>query len=138
MPIHLQYDEEKDILRAKVHDRVSLEEINEVLQAITGSKEYLHSVSTIWDTTDLDFNQLDKDFFERLTQLRKQYPARGAARIAFVVDNDYAFGMCRMGELLAQVHDLPQVTMVFRDYMAGEQWLLRKSNDKHPGGGHSI
>jgi len=73
---------------------------------------------------ELDFTKVDRDMERGLVEIRKQHPERGQARIAFVLDDDLAFGMMRMYEALSV--RLTQQMYVFRDYAKAQAWLQDK------------
>ena len=54
--------------------------------------------------------------------VRRRYPERARARIAYVVASDLGFGMSRMYELLSDAS--PQYNALFRDHDEAMAWLL--------------
>jgi len=100
---------------------LNLDEIKKAIALLTKSTQFPADANTLWDLRELDFTQIDHEMERQLVAIRRQYPERGQARIAFVVDTDLAFGMTRRYEMLSA--NLPQQIRVFRDYAKAETWL---------------
>ena len=126
MAIDISYKPDKGFLYIAVKGQNSLEDYKTAMEEITHSEEYPADINTIWDVREQEFTDLDTDTIKSFIKIRKEYPARGAARVAFIVKGDFAFGMMRMYDTLSSFEgsDLPQNLMVFRDYAEGEKWLL--------------
>jgi hypothetical protein len=69
-----------------------------------------------------DFNSLDREMEEHAVGIRERFPARGRARLALLVDDEYGFAMLRMYEMLSE--RLPQVMKIFTSFDEAEVWLL--------------
>ncbi|MCF6187007.1 MAG: hypothetical protein L3J49_05955 [Desulfobulbaceae bacterium] len=98
------------------------EEFQTSLQEILQSAQFPPDTRTLWDLRELDFSTIDSLMEKRFITIRREYPERGRARLAFIVAGDLAFGMGRMYEMLSE--DLPQTIRTFRKYSEGENWLL--------------
>jgi len=122
MPIEFNY--ENGIIYGAFKSPLSLDEIKRAIALLAKSTQFPADANTLWDLREMDFTQVDHDMERQLVEIRRQYPERGQARIAFVVDNDLAFGMMRRYEMLS-VH-LPQQICVFREYAEAEAWLQDK------------
>jgi hypothetical protein len=120
--VELCYDSEKKALFGAIQHPMTFEEFHEVNRLITQSSEFPPDVRTLWDLRKLDFAEIEQLYQESLIDIRKQYPSRGAARIAFIVADELGYGLLRMYEILSS--DLPQQIQVFQDYSEGETWLL--------------
>ena len=59
-----------------------------------------------------------------IIELREQHPERANFRLALIAPDDLSYGMLRMYEMLSE-WKLSRNLMVFRDYSAGEQWILQ-------------
>lgn len=122
MPIEYYYDREKKTLYGSVTSPLTLEELEEMLSGVTESGEFPPDTRTLWDLRGVDFEDISRGFEEKVVDLRRRFPARGAARIAMIVGDSLGLGMTRMYEILSD--ELPQQTRVFTSYADGEQWLL--------------
>ena len=122
MPIKYKYHKEKDILLVTAEGEVSLDDLDRLLNDITRSTEFPPDIRTIWDIRKAKLPPSNTDYEERYVTIRKKYPERGNARIAYVADKDLSFGMARKFEMLSDI--LPQRMEVFRDFSKAEEWLL--------------
>jgi len=123
MPV--EFDYENGIVYGAFKSPLNLDEIKQAIALLTQSAQFSADADTLWDLRALDFTQINNDMERQLVAIRTQYPERGQARIAFVVDTDLGFGMMRRYEMLSA--DLPQQIRVFRDYAKADAWLsLRK------------
>ena len=130
MPIDLRYDPEKKILYSRVKGTVSFEEFQSTMKLITRSGQFPQNANALWDLRELDFETIDSDFWKRIINIRKQYPERGQALLAHVVQGDLAYGMLRMYEILADSdsNGLAQHIKVFKNCSDAEKWLLNKGD----------
>jgi len=122
MPIEFKFNKQKMTLYGALISPVTLEEFRDVLKKIVHSPDFPPDIRTLWDLRKLDFKEINRHVEESLIELKKQFPQRGEAKLAFIVADSLAFGMTRMYEIMAD--DLPQKTRVFLNYSEGEQWLL--------------
>ncbi len=122
MPISFHYDRGKKILYGTMTGRITEDEFQASLQEILQSDQFPPDTRTLWDLRELDFSTIDSLMEKRLINIRRKYPERGRARLAFIVAGDLAFGMGRMYEILSE--DLPQEIKIFKKYSEGENWLL--------------
>ena len=122
MPIQFKYNQNKDVLYGSIEGQLTFDEFKLMLEQIVESKEFRPDVRTLWDLRNLDFAKVDEQFERQILQIRQSFPERGNAKIALVSDNDLGFRMTRVYKVLSE--KLPQNVKVFRDYMAGEDWLL--------------
>lgn len=123
MPIELRYIEESEFLVGTLSSPLKPEEFREALETIVASDQYSVDIRTLWDGSDLDFHTINRGLLERMVEVRNDFPQRGEARLAFVVDNDLGFGMARMYEILSE--ELPQESRVFRSFKEGQDWLIK-------------
>ena len=126
--IELNYDRATGILRATAtgvldFDREScMQEFIRAMLEIVGGREYHPAVPTIWDLRQLDFSRTNREQEERLVGIRERFPLRKDARLAYVVGDDFAFGMVRMLDTL--MDEQPERSNIFYDYQQAEHWLL--------------
>ena len=127
MPIEITYDSEKKILYGTIINPASTEDFQAAMENVTGSGDHPPNVSTLWDMRALDFTLVNRDFLDRLIAIRRQFPARASAKIAFAVADDLGFGMARMFENLSA--GLPHQMMVFKNMAEAEAWLQSPAID---------
>ena len=123
MPIEFRYDPEKQALFGTMTGPITLEEYRSTIEAIVHSKEHPPNIRTLWDLSELKFEEIDRSFEESMIRISAQYPERSTAKVAFIVKNKLGFGLTRMFEILAE--KLYYETMVFTDYTEGENWVLQ-------------
>ena len=123
MPINCEYNKEKKVLFVTVRGDITLKDFEKVLIEIVKSTEFPSDTKTIWDFREINFLPLNIDFAEGLIAIRKKYPERGTAKVAFLTDSDLSFGMARAYETLSSL-ELPQQVKVFRDLSEAEVWVL--------------
>ena len=123
MPIELRYIDESEFLVGTLTSPLTPEDFRAAMETIVASDQYPEDVRTLWDGSDLDFHTISRGLLERMVEVRNDFPQRGLARLAFVVDNDLGFGMARMYEILSD--ELPQESRVFRSFKEGQDWLLK-------------
>lgn len=122
MAIEYHYDNEMRILFGEMTNTLTIEEFRNALNAFLNSEEIPSDVNTLWNLENLDFDTLDNSIIADFIAARMQNPQRGEAKLAFVVNDDFAFGMTRMYEGRSAL--LPQKTMTFRSQTEAVAWLL--------------
>ncbi len=123
MPIEFRYDRKKEILCVAVKNPFTFEEFEEAVKDIINSDQFPPDIRALWDLRELDFNDIDRSFEERLINIQKKYPERGQARLALITPDGLGFGMTRMYEALS--NDLPRRIRAFKTYTKAEDWLLQ-------------
>jgi hypothetical protein len=123
MPINYIYNKEKNILFVPVEGEVSLKDVDQFMRDIAESSEFSPKTRTIWDLRKSNLASLNTDFAKKLISIRKKYPERFEAKVAFVADKDLSFGLLRTYEALSTL-ELPQNIMVFRSLSKAEEWML--------------
>lgn len=123
MPFHFNYNKINKILYCVIEGQFTLNELKSMMKELTESKDFPSDVSTLYDVRKLDFTLFDAEFEKKIISERKKHVGRGNAKIAFWAEDDLAFGMTRMFQILSS--ELPQQLMVFRDLLSAECWLLK-------------
>lgn len=126
MSIEVTHDQSKGILYISTGGDFTINEFIESLKSILSSPDYPPHINTIWDISQLSFNQIDSQFETSLVRILEQNPERASAMTAMVVDSNVGYGMARMFQSLYNQKDLPQRFSVFRNYADAEAWLLKK------------
>ncbi|MCB1182696.1 hypothetical protein KDM41_04625 [bacterium] len=127
MAIERQFDAAKRILRISVIGKVTIPEFQDFMKDMTGSPDYDPDVDALWDLRRFDFEHVDAEFWQQIVRARRRFPERSRARLAHLVDGDFAFGMMRMYQILVEIDgaDLIQEVGVFRTEADAEAWLTR-------------
>jgi len=123
MSIEVEFNRDKNFLRVTIIGLPSLQDFEAVLTQITTSNEYPPNINAVWDLRKADFMTADDKLFRHIIELRKCYPQRSHCKSALIANDDLAFGMSRMFQMLSE-DKVPLELMVFRDYAEGEQWIL--------------
>jgi hypothetical protein len=126
MTYALRYEPQAQILFATLYLIPTLPESLGILAHITSAPDYPADVSILWDVRAIDARTFNANVFRQFIDARRRFPARGRARIAILVDSDFAYGMGRMYEMLSEVSDLPQAVRIFRHSTEAEQWLKQQ------------
>ena len=121
MGIDISHDKDNNFLVITVTGELNLAILNTAAQQIVSSDQHAADISTLWDVSQVDTNNLDQGFFEELIALRKNLKGRGNAKLALVANSDLRFGLSRMYELLSG--ELPQSMHVFRTLDEAKEWL---------------
>ncbi|MCB1184211.1 hypothetical protein KDM41_12315 [bacterium] len=122
MPTAIRYDAANRISYVTITDPFTFEDLHQVLVDLTSPTDHPPDADAIWDGRDVDFRPIDRAFTEEVVGLRERFPARGRARVAFVVPNDLGFGMARMFEALSA--DVLGESFVCRSVEEAESWIL--------------
>lgn len=131
MHLSISYDKEADLLRITVSGQFDLGQYKGAMEQIVTSTEYAPTVTTIWDLTELEFSQVEKNLEKQVVLARKPYSQRKGAKIAYVVKSQLGFGLMRMLENL--IGDEEAYQKVFYDYVEAEKWA-KTGNDLHKTG----
>ena len=124
MPIELEYDKIKSILRVTVIGEIIPHDIASAIEKITSSSEWAPNVDSLWDMRKTDFKSADEELWQRIIEILQRYPDRANYNIALIANSDLSYGMIRMYEILSEGR-LPRKSMVFMDYSEGEKWILQ-------------
>lgn len=123
MPIQHHYNPDLEILILTPEGELTIDMIRDLTNNVVfRSKEYPPNVDTIWDMRKTDYRNINKAFLEELIELRNQTaPIRGTAKLAYVADSDFEYGITRMYEMLCV--DINQPMHIFRTIEEAEAWL---------------
>jgi hypothetical protein len=126
MPVTHQYTDEKNIVFVTLQGTFTLAEFKSVMSRISGSPQYPADTNALLDLRSMDVAGINVDFWRQLFDTRQQHPERQAARLAYVVSGDFAFGMMRMYQILSSTskNKMEQQVMVCKSYEQAEEWLL--------------
>jgi len=123
MALKISYDKQLHLLTCKVSAYLSIDDYENALQEILTSKEYPCDVSTLWDLRDMEFDNIDLRFQEKLVEIRQKYISkRAAAKIAIVYENRLAEPLVKMYAILSK--DLSQNTRSFTSMGEAMYWLV--------------
>jgi len=126
MDIDIRFDEGKKVLFVTSRGPLNAEAFTEAMVEITHSDRYPPDTDALWDLREVLFEDIDAMFWRTIIEIRERFPERSSARLAHVVQGDFAFGMLRMYEILSglNMERQPQTLRVFKSIPDAERWLL--------------
>lgn len=123
MALKISYDNQFHLLTCKVNGYLSIEDYENALQEIMSSTDYPCDVSTLWDLRDMEFDNIDIRFQEKLVEIRQKHVSkRAAAKIAIVYENRLAEPLVKMYAILSK--ELSQSTRNFTSIGEAMYWLV--------------
>lgn len=131
MPYTASYDPALRILTVAVAGPPSVELFDAALMMITTAVDYPPNVDVIWDFSGTDFSAVKPDQMRALLDVRKRYTGREGGRAVFVGDEEIAFGMSRMFQILAE-GDISRSMHVTRTIAEAERWILGGRSPNEP------
>jgi len=122
MAIELTYDEPLQILTARVHGYLSIEDIQNFMSEILISEDIPSDANTLWDITEMKFDNIDIDLQTKIVEIRKKFNIqRGNAKIAIV--SDYLLGEPLVKLFLVLMKDISQEVKAFKTREEAMDWL---------------
>jgi len=122
MAIELTYDEPLQILTARVHGYLSIEDIQNFMSEILASEDIPSDANTIWDITEMEFDNIDIDLQTKIVEMRKKFNIqRGNAKIAIV--SDYQLGDILVKLFLVLMKDISQEVKAFKTREEAMGWF---------------
>lgn len=122
MPINIRFDKEKNALYVSMEGKATIDDFQAAIKHVAENSEFPPNIRTLCDMRKFDFKSMDMDSLKNIVSMEKMNPKRKGAKIAYIAEKDYEYGMIRMYQTIAD--ELPKTIMVFRDYLEGERWLL--------------
>ncbi len=132
MPVSVDYDGASRIAVITVAGEASTELFRQAMVALTSSPSFPPDVDALWDLRALDMSRTDGRFTAALVDVRAEFPARGSARVALVVDSDLGFGTGRQFELRAG--SASPAMALFRTVEEARAWLQSGGAEPAPTG----
>jgi len=122
MAIELTYDETLQILMARVHGYLSFEDIQAFMSKVLSSEQIPSDANTIWDITEMEFDNIDIDLQTKIVEMRKKFNIqRGNAKIAIV--SDYQLGDILVKLFLVLMKDISQEVKAFKTREEAMGWF---------------
>ena len=122
MAIELTYDKQLKIIIARVHGYLSVENIENFLNKVISSTEIPSDANTLWDITEMKFDNIDIEFQQQIVNLRSKFDTqRGQAKIAIV--SNYPLGDVLVKLFLILMKDISQNVMSFKTSEEAIHWL---------------
>ena len=91
MAIEFTYDQQLKIIMTRVHGYLCIEDLNNFMSEVLSSEDIPSDANTLWDITEMEFDNIDIQLQEKIIAMRKKYDTqRGNAKIAIV--SNYALG----------------------------------------------
>lgn len=89
------------------------------------------TTNVIWDMREADSSALAWEDLRAIVEHARSYAdQREGGRTAFVVASDFAYGVCRMYTIMADVHDHPIGHGTFRTLEEAEAWLRGEAKEQ--------
>ena len=120
MAIELTYDQQLKFLLAQVHGYLSFEDIQNFMSEVLSSEEIPSDVDTLWDITEMEFDNIDYDLQTKIVEMRMKFNVqRGDAKIAIV--SDY-----QLGEVIVKLFLIlmEQISQDVNSYKTREEAML--------------
>ncbi len=122
MPVDFEVDRETGLLVFRASGECHLADFFGAVERAQRTSHYRPGVHILWDLREFEPMVQPDDVIDQMLEFnRKNVPARGDGRSAFVATGDLLFGMLRMFQ--ARADDLPVHFQVFRDYHEALAWL---------------
>ena len=124
MAIEITYDKQLQILIAKVHDYLSLEDIQNFMSEVLSSEDIPSDANTIWDITEMEFDNIDIELQYKIVEMRKKFDIqRGKAKIAII--SDYRLGEALVKLFLILMKEISQDVNAFKTREEAMLWFER-------------
>ena len=120
MAIELTYDQQLKFLLAQVHGHLSFEDVQNFMSEVLSSEEIPSDVDTLWDITEMEFDNIDYDLQTKVVEMRMRFNVqRGDAKIAIV--SDY-----QLGEVIVKLFLIlmEQISQDVNSYKTREEAML--------------
>ena len=126
MTIELSYDKQHQILNADVHGHLKFEDLEHIMSKILTSAEIPSDANTLWDITDMQFDNIDIEFQEKIVEMRSRFDSqRGKAKIAIV--STYPLGEILVKLFLVLMKDISQDVSSFKSREDALLWFEQTS-----------
>lgn len=127
MAITESYDKELNILTLKIVGYLKLNEYEDALIQLINSRKFPENANTLWDLRDMEFDNIDLAFQQKVIQLHKQLNnPRKLANIAII--SDYELGSPIIKLFILQATNIYNSMHVFKTVDEGIAWLLKQKN----------
>lgn len=122
MAIELTYDKQHQYITARVHGYLSIEDIQNFMNEVLSSEEMPSDANTLWDITQMEFDNIDLDLQTKIVELRKKFNIeRGNAKIAIV--SNYQLGDILVKLFLVLMEEVSQEVKAFRNSEQAISWF---------------
>lgn len=123
MQVDISIDRDRNIAMVRITGRLNVGEVGRQAAAFVDRPDFTPGLPAIFDLRGADFASFGAVGSRAVAEVNRGLAARrGAARVAFVVDNDLGFGVLRMHEVLGQSSNLQ--VRVFRDLAEAQHWVV--------------
>ena len=120
--IELTYDKQLDFLLAQVRGYLSFEDVQGFMTKVISSEDIPSEANTVWDVTEMEFDNIDIDLQMKVIEMRKKFNAhRGDAKIAIV--SDYKLGEVMVKLFLILAKELSQDVNSFKNREEAMLWF---------------
>ncbi|MCW8924224.1 MAG: hypothetical protein OQK69_11445 [Gammaproteobacteria bacterium] len=124
MAIELRYDQQFKYLLAQVNGYLSFEDVQNFMVLVLTSDEIPSDADTLWDITNMEFDNIDLDLQTKIIEMRKKFDdQRGNAKIAIV--SDYQLGEVLVKLFLVLTEDIKQDVNAFKTREEAMLWFAQ-------------
>ncbi|VAW62141.1 hypothetical protein MNBD_GAMMA10-823 [hydrothermal vent metagenome] len=123
MAIEFVYNNQHKILTGKVSGRLLMDEVESAMKNIVTSADIPSDSNALWDVGDMEFDNIDFEFENRLVELIKNFnAARGMAKVAIV--SGYELGAPIVKIFVILLSETSRNVRSFKTIEEAELWLI--------------
>lgn len=97
------FDAKRNLVSGRLDRIPTLDEAARALSGTGGAGPLPEGARTLWDLRDADFSSVTSASVSAYVEFRARHHHRVRSSMALVVGTAYAFGMCRMFQILSEV-----------------------------------
>jgi hypothetical protein len=114
-------DKVKNLTIMSAFGEVLVDQITEAIDQFYLSE---YTLNLIWDFSSADVSSITKDNIYIILECAKKYAHLGeGGKAAFVMPNEFSYGMGRMYEILAEIKGIPINLYVSRSFNEAMSWM---------------
>ncbi|MCK5262804.1 MAG: hypothetical protein KAJ92_03920 [Gammaproteobacteria bacterium] len=122
MAIEITYDKQLQIIVARVHGYLCIEDIQNFMSEVLSSEDIPSDANTLWDITEMAFDNIDIQLQQKIVAMRKKFDShRGNAKIAIV--SNYSLGDIIVKLFLELAKDISQDVNAFKTREQAMLWF---------------
>ena len=123
MAIEFVYNNQHNIITVKVIGCLIFDEFESFMNGLISSTDIPSDVNALWDIREMEFDNIDFEFENRLIELLKKFNrARGATKAAVV--SNYALGDPLVKMFIILIEDISRSMCSFKTIEEAELWLI--------------
>lgn len=123
MAIEFVYNNQNNILTAKVKGCLDIDEFEVFMKNLVSATDIPSDVNALWDIREMEFDNIDFEFENRLVERVKQFAnVRGTAKAAIV--SNYTLGYPLIKMLVILLEEISRNVKAFEVVEEAEHWLM--------------